>query len=76
MIDWEKPIQWSTGEYAFVSGEPQTRSVKHVSACSRWTKHTDAPFVHVDAKTGVILGFSEEDYPYIQNPPASDRTTR
>src|SRR3546814_14912273 len=62
-IDWNRPIEWSSGEIATRDG------FDAVSACAEWKNHTGDATVSVDDQTGRILGCEEEDYPHIRNIP-------
>src|SRR3546814_16468765 len=55
-IDWNRPIEWSSGEIATRDG------FDAVSACAEWKNHTGDATVSVDDQTGRILGCAEEDY--------------
>lgn len=72
MIDWDKPIMWSTNEEASLVSPYRDTLCPLVTACSMWEHYTGSGEVHVDGKTGEILGCEREDYPHIVNrkPPA------
>jgi hypothetical protein len=68
MIDWEKPIAWSTGEPANISGDWGSRGPVNyeVTACKEWVDATGDQYVFVAAEHGCILG-CEHEYPHIVN---------
>lgn len=69
MIDWDKKIEWSSGEEAWVRFNSfPADGTKEVTGCERWWELTGDEYVHVDSTTGKILGCEEEeDLPSIRN---------
>jgi hypothetical protein len=67
MIDWDKPIAWSTGEPANICWGFGSRGPVNyeVSACDEWQEVTGDSYVWVGSD-GHILG-GEDEYPHIVN---------
>lgn len=65
-LDWDKPVQWSTGEPVTFAPYDDSMPNHHVSACAEWTEVTGDSFVAVDDE-GQILGCEDEGYPTIVN---------
>lgn len=65
-VDWDRPVQWSTGEEITFAPYDDSMPNHHVSACAEWTKVTGDSFVAVD-DDGLIMGCEDELYPTVVN---------
>jgi hypothetical protein len=70
-IDWDEPIEWSTGEEAGFAPYDDHMPGHHVTACRAWIDVTGDNYVAVD-DDGEILGCEDEGYPIIRNVVESD----
>lgn len=60
-INWDRPVEWSTGERTF------KLALDMVSACREWLDLTGDGSVAVDQQTGQILGCEEDGLPFVRN---------
>jgi hypothetical protein len=66
MIDWSKPVEWSTGEPVIFAPYDDAMPNHHVSSCEAWQQVSGDSFVAVDEE-GEILGCEGEGYPTVRN---------
>jgi hypothetical protein len=68
-IDWDRPVQWSTGEeITFAPYDSPSNGHRDVSASAEWTKVTGDNYVAVNPD-GTILGCEGDGYPTVVNVP-------
>lgn len=68
ILDWSKPVQWSTGEeITFAPYDNPRDGYRSVSSCAEWSKITGDNYVHV-GEDGEIMGV-EGEYPAVVNVP-------
>lgn len=66
-INWNKPVEWSTGEATSMHRELGGGSTRWVNACDDWRDLTGDAGVAVDVHTGKILGCEDENMPFVRN---------
>jgi hypothetical protein len=68
-INWRGDLEWSDGTPANLAPYDQGHLATHrdVSSPLQWLDKIGDSHVAVDAKTGLILGCENEDYPHIRN---------
>lgn len=71
-INWNKPLEWSTGETTAVAYNSFGGPVE-VESCREWVDQVGDNRVSVDKDTGKIVGCEDEDYPHVRNVAEAER---